>query len=186
MTARRPKGQRQLNGNYFIASYFSSYLPACLMPLSLCHWRLSSLPFLSGHCTYLLLEPEMGISQLCHNSLLSPISQSANKSPRGHRFAFPEAMEPRTSCTQPIPGCVGHAGSLSPWPYNMMVTPTPQPQGCFCSPAPLATTSHRWAYSQWGWGRTRREIVQKFICTVHHSVLSPWVRWGIIPMTPSS
>lgn len=25
----------------------------------------------------------MGISQLCHNSLLSPVSQSANKSPVG-------------------------------------------------------------------------------------------------------
>lgn len=60
-------------------------------------------------------EPEMGISQLCHISLLSHISQPANKSTHGHRFTFPEAMEPtRTSCTHPIPGCVGHAGSFSP------------------------------------------------------------------------
>lgn len=111
---RRTKGQRQLNRNYFIALYFSSAsLLAWLMLLSLCHRRLSSLSFLSGYWTVSSPEPEMGISQLCHNSchsLLSHISQPANKSPQGHRFTFPEAMEPtRTSCTQPIPGCVGSA-----------------------------------------------------------------------------
>lgn len=78
----------------------------------------------------------MGISQLCHNSchsLLSRISQPANKSPRWRRFPFLEATElVGTSCTQPIPGCVGSAGSSSPRPHNVTVTPTPEPQGCSC------------------------------------------------------
>lgn len=192
MANGRSKAQRQLNENYFIALYFSPIsLPAWLVSLSLWHWRLWSLLFLSGHCTVSSPEPEMGISQLSHNSCHSlwiHISQPASKSPCGH-FHFPWGNGATKDILHPACPCLH-------WQCRFLLPMTPQCDchtyiavtGMLLSPVHLlhTPTTCRWAHSRWWWGRTRREIVQKFICIVHNSGLSSWVRWGVISMTPSS